>query len=235
MFLFCGRAIWYDEDTVNFFVESAFSRLNQRPVYAFLLLTVIAGAVSLFLLKKANTAVNEIESIQSVPLFVARKEYLSDDIVGTVNISGWKTYRNEEYGFEIKYPVDFEEYKSSTEFGALESRAYREVFVNIIPPSVNFREYLDALTRIRAKGQRDGRIVIFKKGSKTVSGREGFEEELYDSSINSFVIRTFADFTPHAVVSITVREGGKLDGKTGVSSGLRRVSDGITSTLRRVP
>jgi len=216
-------------------VESAFSRLNQRSVLTFFLLTVIAGAVSFFLLKKANTAVNEIESIQSAPLFVARKEYLSDDTGITANVSGWKTYRNEKYGFEIKYPADFEEYKSSTEFGALESRAYREVFVNIIPPSVNFREYLDALTRVRAKGQRDGRIVIFKKGSKAVSGREGFEEELYDSSINSFVIRTFVDFTPLAIISITVREGGKLEKKTEVSPGLRRASDGITSTLRRVP
>ena len=215
-------------------MESAFSRLNQRSVLTFLLLTVIAGAVSFFLLKKADTAINEIESIQSEPLFVARKEYLSDDIGITANVSGWKTYRNEKYGFEIKYPGDFEEYKSSREFGASQSSVYREIFVNVIPPSVNFREYLDALTLIRAKGQRDGRIVIFKKGAKTVSGREGFEEELYDSSINSFVIRTFADFTPLAIVSITVREGGKLEGKTGASSGLRRVSDGITSTLRRV-
>lgn len=214
---------------------SVFSRLNQRSVLTFLLITVIAGAVSFFLLKKADTAINEIDAIQSAPVFVARKEYLSDDVGVVANISGWKTYRNEKYGFEIKYPVDFEEYKSLKEFGALESKAYREVFVNVIPPSINFREYLEALLLIRAKGQRDGRIVIFKKGPKTVSGREGFEEELYDSSINSFVIRTFADFTPLAIVSITVREGGKFDEKNGVSSGLRRVSDGITSTLRRVP
>ena len=75
-------------------MESVFSRLNQRSVLTFLLLTVIAGAVSFFLLKKADTTINEIESIQSAPLFVARKEYLLDDTGIIENVSGWKTYRN---------------------------------------------------------------------------------------------------------------------------------------------
>ena len=78
------------------------AKLNQRSVLTFFLLTVIAGAVSLFLLKKADTAIHEIESIQSKPLFVAHKEYLS------VDVSDWKTYRNDKYGFEVKYPVEYD-------------------------------------------------------------------------------------------------------------------------------
>jgi hypothetical protein len=52
-----------------------------------------------------------------------------DQIVSTINlfdilpadISGWKTYTNMQYGFEIKYPEDFIEEKNlfSTNFGLI--------------------------------------------------------------------------------------------------------------------
>ncbi len=35
---------------------------------------------------------------------------IADDVIESeLNISKWKTYRNEEYGFEIKYPTDWRE------------------------------------------------------------------------------------------------------------------------------
>ena len=213
-------------------MESAFSRLNQRSVLTFLLLTVIAGAVSLFLLRKANDAINEIDGIQTEPLFLARKELLSDGEV-SADVDKWKTYKNNAYGFEVRYPGDFEESTSLAEFGASGDSPVREVFVNAIPPVASFNEYLNALIRIRNKGQREGRIAIFKKGPIAASGRSAFQEELYDVSINSFVVRTFIDFMPLGIISITVRESGGRGKSDSAPRGLIDLSTKIISTVKR--
>lgn len=213
-------------------MESVFSRLNQRSVLTFLLLTVIAGAVSLFLLRKANQAISEIEGIRTEPLFLARKEFLLDGEMNA-NVDKWKTYKNDRYGFEVRYPDDFKESASPAEFGASGDSPVREVFVNAIPPAVSFNEYLNALLLVRNKGQREGRIAIFKKGTASISGRSAFQEELYDVSINSFVIRTFIDFLPLGIISVTLRESGERRGSNSSPQGLMDLSAKIISTVRQ--
>lgn len=212
-------------------MDFPFSRFIQRPVYAFFLLTVIAGAVSLFLLRKANDAITEIDGIQTKPLFLARKEFLPEGRV-SADIGRWKTYTNDAYGFELKYPDDFEESVSLAEFGVSGDSPVREVFVNAIPPVASFNEYLIALLHIRNKGQREGRIFVFKKGPVVVSGRSAFQEELYDFSISSFVVRTFIDFIPFGIISITVRESGVRLGADSLPQGLTDLNAKIISTIR---
>lgn len=210
-----------------------FSRLNLRSALTLLLLTVIASATAYFLIKKANDAISEIDSIQSEPLFVARKEYFLEGSSSTTDVSKWKTYKNEKYGFEIRYPDDFNELVSSAEFGASQGRTYRDVYINMIPPVVNFQGYLAALLRVRTNGVREGRLTVFEKEAKTIGGRMAFREGLYDNSINAFVIRTFIDLLPLAIISVTVREGRELDSAKEVPSGLRQLADDIVSTFRR--
>lgn len=192
---------------------------------------MIAGAVSLFLLRKANDAISEIEGISIEPLFLARKEILLDGEM-SADIDKWKTYSNDRYGFEVRYPNDFTENASPSEFGASGDSPVREVYVNAIPPAVSFNEYLNALLFIRNKAQREGRIALFKKGQASINGRSAFQEELYDVSINSFIIRTFIDFLPFGIISITVRESGERGGNNLAPRGLIDLNAKIISTVR---
>src|SRR3989344_1471543 len=110
--------------------ESSMFRLTERSLFTFLLITVIGSLTALFLLNKARTAINKIESIQPLPLFGARREYLGPDADGPIR---WKIYRNDAYGFEMRYPDDFKEQKVGGEFSASQSAVFREIFVNAIP------------------------------------------------------------------------------------------------------
>ena len=46
-------------------------------------------------------------SVPVEPLVVSDNEIVSDDDVLKINTSDWKTYQNEEFGFEVKYPKDW--------------------------------------------------------------------------------------------------------------------------------
>ena len=55
-------------------------------------------------------------SVPVEPLVVSDNEIVSDDDVLKIDTSDWKTHRNEEFGFEMRYPEDWdifiEEYES---------------------------------------------------------------------------------------------------------------------------
>jgi len=74
----------------------------KLPIWVFILVAGI-GITIIFLLLQYRDAVFDEIKLQSI-----ENAYWTKIIPRKDELSGWKTYRNEEYGFEVKYPSDWE-------------------------------------------------------------------------------------------------------------------------------
>lgn len=84
---------------------------TQRSVLTFIVIIAFGVGSAIFVIKKGNDAAKEIQRLKSgVPTAhrIALTGLLGDELEkNTVNISNWKTYRNEKYGFEMRYPMEW--------------------------------------------------------------------------------------------------------------------------------
>lgn len=71
---------------------------NVNPYLAVLVITILASGAACSLMQQIDRMGSE-----DVPLVTVRR-HVSGSTIDTLDTSDWKTYRNEEYGFEFQYP-----------------------------------------------------------------------------------------------------------------------------------
>lgn len=94
---------------------------DRRSLLNFGVLTLVAIATTVFVLKKANDAIAEISALSSMPAYLGDKEAAGTSSVE--DATTWKTYRNAALHYEVSYPASHEIFVSVSEkvvSGALE-------------------------------------------------------------------------------------------------------------------
>lgn len=97
-----------------------FAAQQRRSMMSVVVIAFFAVGISAFLIQKGSEAASEIELLNNGPLAMRRAALMQELGEGAASssqaaadTSGWKTYRNEQYGFEVKYPQDWEAFSNT--------------------------------------------------------------------------------------------------------------------------
>ena len=154
----------------------------------------------------------------------------------SVDTSTWQTYRNEGYGFEVRYPKEFEEYGYTQEINSFSAQSLgtRQSFhIRVIAGQASFRGYIDEIDRLRATAYEGGSsVVVLRRVDTEVAGRSAIEREIQLLAAGLVGIETFVDMTPRVIISLSTREGEYKGAE--VDESLRQLHTQILSTFRFV-
>lgn len=81
--------------------------IARRSIFHFIVLMAFALAAAIFLINKGLETVSDIETIENTPVLTLRKQFLEEGKSVESDIKKWRLYRNEDYGFEVKFPADY--------------------------------------------------------------------------------------------------------------------------------
>ncbi len=151
----------------------------------FTIILIISG-ISLFLFlnkKESNQKMNKNNNKQEI-----KKE---ETIINGIDIANWKTYRNEEYGYMIKYPNDWN--IRELKIGASFKKGGGEILVESWPIFGHFanlplKEYIENT----GSGIQDYDSIHSIKEVKTNTGIIGYEV-IWNIDPDSFVKKDFSD------------------------------------------
>ena len=87
---------------------------DKRSLLNFGVLLIVAVGTASFVLNKGLNAIAEVDRMSNTPLYRAERDLLAEGKTADTTTSstsltaGWKIYRNQKYGFEVKYPPEWQ-------------------------------------------------------------------------------------------------------------------------------
>lgn len=167
----------------------------QRSVLSFIVILVFGVGAAIFVVKKGNDAAEELERLNRGIFLVHRVSLADKSDNGISDTSNWKIYRNEKYGFEMRYPPDFFLFSSTRAAPKIvsptaESRIVKitdkEEMLHCCEPfifSIEVLDYVDNLEQFIKDANiihRDAEWRIQKRGYESFAGEKAYR--IYSST-----------------------------------------------------
>jgi len=149
-----------------------------------------------------------------------------------LDTSDWKTYRNEEFGFEVKYPSNFDVSASSLEGLVVTSPERYEVLVVVRTGYSSLEEYMNELDMVQATADEgDPSVEVRQRFDMRVAGYPAVQQEVWGLASGFPSIETFIDlidFTPKSIILVSTQGMGEV----GFSDALQQLHRQVISTFR---
>lgn len=101
--------------------------------------------------------------------------------------ANWKTYRNEEFGFEIKYPNDFQKDSEKNNYIKVYKPSFASLSISSISTGKNLEEYVDELiaaTKEAYEGKSS--LGVSKRIRNTVAGKPSIQLKVFYEAAGTY-------------------------------------------------
>ncbi|HEX9722076.1 MAG TPA: hypothetical protein VGA53_02325 [Candidatus Paceibacterota bacterium] len=155
-----------------------------------------------------------------------------DNEQSEIDTSGWQTYRNDEFGFEVKYPAYLNDINEGVNKESFSARSGDDpIFsIKVISNEPSLEDYLKRFNDSRtAEHTEFDPVVILKEGATHVGIYGAIQYETAQYAAPSFSIETYLQGTNGTIVRLTTT---RLD--KDIDDSMRQLNDQILSTFRFV-
>lgn len=159
---------------------------QQKKIILWSVVAVLAIAMGAFWIRGAMNSLDKIgQSVGQIKLPEIQTSEIPNIQTSTDQTAGWKTYTNDEYGFEIKYPTDYkiaagritdqpEEYRI-TIFPVQNINQGNSIVVKIETGNVSLEEnVIAAVAQLKKDSAQSAAPVVVNYGSYEIGGLRGY-------------------------------------------------------------
>jgi len=145
-------------------------------------------------------------------------------------IADWATYQNEEFGFEVKYPPDFQKDKESRTKINLTARNLATTLIIAVSTDQSFEDFIK--DREVYKGEGELSLDIENRYQTVISGKSAVTLEVFFVGPHLYGPETHIKSSDESIISIYTTGVGDSPGSFYLKEETNRLHNQILSTFR---